>query len=88
MKSIICFTACRKWPAADRTLDIYPIIVNEKYDADFDVMVEPARTDIREDRAFTFEGELPDLEGYTDIYFGVPVWWGTYPQPVKSLPVW
>ncbi len=71
--------------AAGRMLDTYSIVVNEKYDADFDVMVEPARTDIREDKAFTFEGELPDLEGYTDVYFGVPVWWGTYPQPVKSL---
>lgn len=71
--------------AAGRTLDTYPIIVNEKYDADFDVMVDPAQTDIREDKAFTFEGELPNLEGYTDIYFGVPVWWGTYPQPVKSF---
>ena len=71
--------------ASGRILDTYPIIVNEKYDADFDVMVEPARTDIREDKKFTFESELPDLEGYTDIYFGVPVWWGTYPQPVKSF---
>lgn len=70
---------------AGRTLDTYPIIVNEKYDADFDVMVDPARTDITEDREFTFESELPDLEGYKDIYFGVPVWWGTYPQPVKSF---
>lgn len=70
---------------AGRTLDTYPIIVNEKYDVDFDVMVDPAQTDIREDKAFTFEGELPNLEGYTDIYFGVPVWWGTYPQPVKSF---
>jgi flavodoxin len=79
------YDTIRKLETAGRTIDTYPIIANEKYDADFDVMVDPARTDITEDRGFTFESELPDLEGYKDIYFGVPVWWGTYPQPVKSF---
>lgn len=74
-----------EFEAAGQELDTYPIIVNEKYNADFDIMVEPAQKDIQDGRAFTFAEDLPDLETYTDIYFGVPVWWGTYPQPVRSF---
>jgi hypothetical protein len=68
-----------------RGMDTYAIEINEKYDADFDVMVEPARDDINNGRSFTFAQPLPDLSAYTDIYLGVPVWWGTLPQPARSF---
>lgn len=50
-----------------RGMDTYAIEINEKYDADFDVMVEPARDDINNGRSFTFAQPLPDLSAYTDI---------------------
>lgn len=70
---------------SEKNMDSYAIVINEKYDADFDAMVDGAQEDIRNDRQFTFEQELPDLSEYTDIYLGVPVWWGSFPQPVKSF---
>lgn len=69
----------------EKDMDTYAIVVKEKYDANFDAMVDGAQEDIRNDRQFTFEHELPDLSEYTDIYLGAPVWWGTFPQPVKSF---
>ena len=69
---------------AARGMDTFAIVANEKYDANFDVMVSGAEEDIDNGRQFTFES-LPDLSGYTDIYLGIPVWWATLPQQAKSF---
>ena len=63
--------------------DTFSIQINELYEPNYDDMVNVAREDQNNNKQFTFKSELTNLDEYDTIYFGAPVWWGKWPQPVK-----
>lgn len=65
--------------------DLFSIIVTEPYDPDYNTMVETAQDDQRDGKQFTFVNEVSDLSQYDVVYIGVPVWWGSLPQPAVSF---
>lgn len=65
--------------------DDFPILINETYAPVYEDMVDGAQTDQEEDRQFTFRNGLPDLSDYDTVFVGMPVWWGSLPQPVVNV---
>lgn len=65
--------------------DEYPVLINETYAADYDDMVDVAQEDQDADKQFTFRNELPNLSSYNTIFVGMPVWWGSLPQPMVNV---
>ena len=63
--------------------DTFSIQINELYEPKYDDMVNVAREDQNNNKQFTFKNELTNLDEYDTIYFGAPVWWSKWPQPVK-----
>lgn len=48
-------------------------------------MVGTAQNDQRNRKQFTFVDEISDLGQYDVVYIGIPVWWGSLPQPAVSF---
>ncbi|MGN1022457.1 MAG: flavodoxin [Lachnospiraceae bacterium] len=65
--------------------DEAPVLINETYAPRYEDMVNQAETDQEQDRQFTFRQDLPDLGGYDTIFVGMPVWWGSLPQPMVNV---
>ncbi|MEE8885804.1 MAG: flavodoxin [Eubacteriales bacterium] len=65
--------------------DEYPVLINETYAADYGDMVDVAQDDQDEDKQFTFRNGLPNISSYDTIFVGMPVWWGSLPQPMVNV---
>ena len=56
-------------------------IKTNKYDGmAYTPLTELAKEEQQNGELPPFDGELKDLDKYTTVFIGGPVWWGTYPQ--------
>lgn len=69
--------------AEKKNADVFTIKINEVYSADFDEMAPKAREDISNSTSFTFKEMPENLDEYSIIYVGSPIWWYELPQPMK-----
>ena len=69
--------------AEKKNADVFTIKINEVYSADFDEMAPKAREDISNNTSFTFKEMPENLDEYSIIYVGSPIWWYELPQPMK-----
>ncbi|MBQ9068518.1 MAG: hypothetical protein IJ131_05560 [Eggerthellaceae bacterium] len=63
--------------------DLFELKPATPYPADYQTCIDQALAEQdRGDRPAI--AQLPDLSGYSTIYFGFPVWWGDIPMPVYT----
>lgn len=65
--------------------DIFEIQSANPYPEDYNAVVEQARKELDSDYRPPLKTQVKDLESYDMIYLGYPIWWGTYPMPVKTF---
>lgn len=60
--------------------DLFEIVPEKSYDMAYRPLTELAKKEQEQGELPKFKGQVPDLSGYTTVFVGGPVWWGTYPQ--------
>ena len=60
--------------------EVYSLRITEPYAPNYIDMVDGARQDKYDGRAFSFADEIPDLNQVDTIYFFSPVWWYDMPE--------
>ena len=55
----------------------FPGLDEEEFDAE---LTDVAMQEQREDARPAYAGEVPDLDQYTTVFIGSPVWWGDWPM--------
>ena len=58
--------------------DLYEIRPQASYPAQYDQLLDQAKSEIRSGFHPPLQEPLPDLAGYDVIFIGSPNWWGTY----------
>lgn len=71
--------------AEKKNADVFTVKINEVYSADFEEMAPKARDDISNNTSFTFKEMPENLDEYSVIYVGSPIWWYELPQPMKEF---
>lgn len=69
--------------ASQTGADLFELVPSAAYPAGYDDCCDQAKEEQEEDARPALK-ELPDLAGYSRVYFGSPVWWGDLPMPVYT----
>lgn len=65
--------------------DVHKILVKDAYNPDYSTMVKRAEQEIDNNTKVALKSKVKDLQKYDVIYLGMPVWYGSLPQPVVSF---
>ena len=65
--------------------DGFEIIPEEEYPVTYDELTDVARKEQNDQARPAYKGELPDLDGYSTIFVGAPVWWGDWPMIMYTV---
>jgi flavodoxin len=65
--------------------DIFEIRAVKKYPDDYDAVVEEARKELDSGFKPALKTKVKDIKPYDLVFIGYPVWWGTFPAPVKTF---
>lgn len=65
--------------------DVFHIVVQEPYDAEYDVMHDRAIDEIDNEAFPELTDSVDNLDQYDVIYLGTPVWSGSLPRPVATF---
>ena len=65
--------------------DIFEIQAVKKYPDDYDAVVEQARQELDSGYKPALKTKLENIKSYDLVFIGYPVWWGTFPAPVKAF---
>lgn len=60
--------------------DEFEIVALKNYDMPYVDLTKLAKQETENDECPAFKGEVENIEQYSTIFIGGPVWWGTYPQ--------
>ncbi len=72
---------------ADQTgADIFEVLPeDDHYPMTYDALTDVAKQEQNDNARPAYSGELPDLDGYSTIYIGAPVWWGDWPMIMYTV---
>jgi len=65
--------------------DIFEIQVTKQYPADYDTTLKQAKQEFESDYKPTLKTKMDNIKDYDFIFIGHPIWFGTYPAPVKTF---
>lgn len=65
--------------------DIFEIQATKQYPKDYDAAVKQAKQELESDYKPELKTRVDNIKEYDLIFIGYPIWWGTYPAPVKSF---
>ena len=74
-----------KMIAAKTGADLFEIRTVKEYAASYDVCIEEAKKELREDARPEIVGDVANFEQYDTIYVGYPIWWGVPPMCVFTF---
>lgn len=60
--------------------DEFEIVAEKSYDMPYSALTKLAKEESEKNEKPTFKGEVKDMDQYTTVFVGGPIWWGTYPQ--------
>ena len=60
--------------------DEFEIVAEKNYDMPYDDLTVLAKKEAERGEKPAFKGELKNLDQYSTIFIGGPIWWGTYPR--------
>ena len=66
--------------------DIFEVLPeDDHYPMTYDALTDVAKQEQNDNARPAYSGELPDLDGYSTIYIGAPVWWGDWPMIMYTV---
>ena len=65
--------------------DIFEIQSVKPYPHDYDAVVEQARQELDSGYKPALKTKIENIKPYDLVFIGYPVWWGTFPAPVKTF---
>ena len=65
--------------------DEFEIVAERNYDMPYGSLTKLAKEEQERNEKPAFKGEVKDIDQYSTVFIGGPVWWGTYPQVMFSF---
>ena len=65
--------------------DEFEIVAERNYDMPYASLTKLAKEEQERNEKPAFKGEVKDIDKYSTVFIGGPVWWGTYPQVMFSF---
>jgi len=65
--------------------DIFEIQAVKPYPQDYDAVVEQARQELDSGYKPALKTKIENIKSYDLVFIGYPIWWGTFPAPVKTF---
>ena len=65
--------------------DIFEIQAVKPYPHDYDAVVKQARQELDSGYKPALKTKMENIKSYDLVFIGYPVWWGTFPAPVKTF---
>ena len=65
--------------------DEFEIVAERNYDMPYASLTKLAKEEQERNEKPAFKGEVKDIDQYSTVFIGGPVWWGTYPQVMFSF---
>jgi len=65
--------------------DIFEIQAVEPYPHNYDAVVEQAKKELDSGYKPALKTKVKNIKSYDLVFIGYPVWWGTFPAPVKTF---
>jgi flavodoxin len=65
--------------------DIFEIQAVKPYPHDYDAVVQQARQELDSGYKPELKTKVKNIKSYDLVFIGYPVWWGTFPAPVKTF---
>ena len=65
--------------------DEFEIVAERNYDLPYASLTKLAKEEQERNEKPAFKGEVKDIDQYSTVFIGGPVWWGTYPQVMFSF---
>jgi len=65
--------------------DIFEIQSVKPYPHNYDAVVEQAKQELESDHKPALKTKMENIKPYDLVYIGYPIWWGTFPAPVKTF---
>ncbi|MDD5217729.1 MAG: flavodoxin [Candidatus Omnitrophica bacterium] len=65
--------------------DIFEIQSVKPYPGDYDTVVKQAREELDSGYKPALKAKVEDIGAYDVIFIGFPIWWGTFPAPVRTF---
>ena len=64
---------------------IFEVKAIKPYPDDYDAVVEQARQELNSGDKPALKTKVEGIESYDLVFIGYPIWWGTFPAPVKTF---
>ena len=58
---------------------------DDRYPMTYDALTDVAKQEQNDNARPAYSGELPDLDAYSTIFIGAPVWWGDWPMIMYTV---
>ena len=65
--------------------DEFEIVAERNYDLPYASLTKLAKEEQERNEKPAFKGGVKDIDKYSTVFIGGPVWWGTYPQVMFSF---
>ena len=65
--------------------DIFEIQSVKPYPQDYDAVVEQAKQELNSGHKPALKTRIENIKPYDLVFIGYPIWWGTFPAPVKTF---
>ena len=65
--------------------DEFEIVAERNYDMPYASLTKLAKEEQERNEKPAFKGEVKNIDQYSTVFIGGPVWWGTYPQVMFSF---
>ena len=65
--------------------DTYEIVPQDAYPFSYDECCDQASAEQADDARPALAGDMPDVSGYSTVFVGCPIWWGSEPMVVRSF---
>jgi len=66
--------------------DLFEVLpADDHYPMTYDALTDVAKQEQNDNARPAYSGELPNLDGYSRIFIGAPVWWGDWPMIMYTV---
>lgn len=65
--------------------DIFEIQSVKPYPKDYDAVVKQAKEELDPGYRAELKTKIENIKAYDLVFIGYPIWWGTFPAPVKTF---
>lgn len=63
----------------------FEIVADKNYNMPYNKLIQVAKEEANKGELPTYKGKIENIDQYSTIFIGGPVWWGTYPQVMFSF---